>query len=52
MVFEILWACFEKTGIIDWLGIEMDQQRRYEMFDRIYKEGMRENRVGRNKDSR
>ena len=38
--------------VIDRLGIEMDQQRRYEMFDRIYEEGMRENKVERNRNSR
>lgn len=38
--------------VIDRLGIEMDQQRRYEMFDRIYEEGMRDKKVERNRDSR
>ncbi|MBQ7358811.1 MAG: relaxase/mobilization nuclease domain-containing protein [Lachnospiraceae bacterium] len=28
--------------VIDRLGVDMDQQRRYEVFDRIYEEGMRE----------
>jgi hypothetical protein len=30
--------------VIDRLGVDMDQQRRYEVFDRIYEEGMREKR--------
>lgn len=34
--------------VIDRLGIEMDRQRRYEVFDRIYEEGMREKKVERN----
>jgi hypothetical protein len=31
--------------VIDRLGVEMDRQRRYEVFDRIYEEGMREKKV-------
>jgi hypothetical protein len=38
--------------VIDRLGIEMEQQRRYEVFDRIYEEGMREKKVERNGCSR
>lgn len=38
--------------VIDRLGVEMKQQRRYEVFDRIYEEGMREKRVERNGRSR
>lgn len=28
--------------VIDRLGVDMDQQKRYEVFDQIYEEGMRE----------
>lgn len=38
--------------VIDRLGVDMDQQKRYEVFDRIYEAGMREKKVERNKDSR
>lgn len=36
--------------VIDRLGVEMEQQSRYEVFDRIYEEGMREKKfeLGRN----
>ncbi len=37
---------------IDRLGVDMDQQKRYEVFDHIYEAGMREKRVVRNRDSR
>lgn len=30
----------------------MDQQKRYEVFDRIYEEGMREKKVERNRNNR
>lgn len=36
--------------VIDSLGIEMDQKRRYEMFDQIYEEGMQEKKVERNRN--
>lgn len=36
--------------VIDRLSINMDRQRRYEVFDRIYEEGMREKRVERNRN--
>lgn len=38
--------------VIDRLGIEMDRQRRYEVFDRIYEEGMREKKVEQGRNSR
>lgn len=38
--------------VIDRLGINMDQQRRYEVFDRIYEEGMREKKFKRDRNSR
>ena len=31
--------------VIDRLGVDMDQQKRYEVFDRIYEAGMREKKV-------
>ena len=37
---------------IDRLGVDMDQQKRYEVFDRIYEEGMREKKVERNRNNR
>ena len=38
--------------VIDRLGVDMDQQKRYEVFDCIYEEGMRENKVERDRNSR
>lgn len=38
--------------VIDRLGVDMNQQKRYEVFDHIYEAGMREKRVVRNRDSR
>ena len=38
--------------VIDRLGVDMDQQRRYEVFDRIYEEGMREKMSERGRNSR
>lgn len=38
--------------VIDRLGVDMDQQRRYEVFDQIYEEEMREKKVERNRNSR
>lgn len=36
--------------VINRLGVDMDRQRRYEVFDRIYEEGMRENKVEQNRN--
>lgn len=38
--------------VIDRLEIDMDQQRRYELFDRIYEEGMREKKFIQSRNSR
>lgn len=38
--------------VIDRLGVEMEQQMRYEVFDRIYEEGMREKKVEQSGRSR
>lgn len=38
--------------VIDRLSINMYRQRRYEVFDRIYEEGMREKKVERDRNSR
>ena len=38
--------------VIDRLSINMDRQRRYEVFDRIYEEGMRVKKVERDRNSR
>lgn len=38
--------------VIDRLGVDMDQQRRYEVFDRIYEEGMREKKFIQSRNSR
>lgn len=38
--------------VIDKMGVDMDQQRRYEVFDRIYEEGMREKKFERGRNSR
>ncbi len=38
--------------VIDRLGVDMDQQKRYEVFDRIYEAGMREKKNERNRSSR
>lgn len=38
--------------VIDRLGVEMEQQRRYEVFDRIYEEGMREKKQECSRDTR
>lgn len=38
--------------VIDRLGINMDQQRRYEVFDRIYEKGMRDKKFERDRNSR
>ncbi|MFR3658585.1 MAG: hypothetical protein ACLTWK_09955 [Eisenbergiella sp.] len=36
--------------VIDRLGVDMDQQKRYEVFDRIYEVGMREKKVEQNRN--
>jgi len=38
--------------VIDKLGADIDLQRRYELFDRIYEEGMREKKVEGDRNSR
>lgn len=38
--------------VIDRLGVDMDQQKRYEVFDRIYGAGMREKKVERDRNGR
>lgn len=38
--------------VSDRLGVDMDQQRRYEVFDRIYEEGMRDKKFERDGNSR
>lgn len=38
--------------VIDRLGVNMEQQRRYEVFDRIYEEGIREKKFERGRNSR
>ena len=38
--------------IIDRLGVGMEQQKRYEVFERIYEEGMREKKFERGRNSR
>ena len=38
--------------VIDRLGVDMDQQKRYEVFDRIYEAGMREKKVKRDRNGR
>lgn len=36
--------------VIDRLGVDMDQQKRYEVFDRIYEKGLREKKGERNRN--
>ena len=38
------------NNVIDRLRVDIDLQRRYEVFDRIYEEGMREKKTGRNRN--
>lgn len=38
--------------VIDRLGVDMEQQKRYEVFDRIYEAGMREKKTERNRNNR
>lgn len=38
--------------VIDRLGVDMDQQKRYEVFDHIYEAGMREKKTERNRINR
>lgn len=40
------------NNVIDRLGVDIDLQRRYEVFDRIYEEGMREKKFGQSRNSR
>lgn len=36
--------------VIDRLGVDMDLQKRYEVFDRIYEKGLREKKGERNRN--
>ena len=38
--------------VIDRLAVDMEQQKRYEVFDRIYEAGMREKKTERNRNNR
>lgn len=38
--------------VIDRLGVDMDQQKRYEVFEHIYEAGMREKKVERDRNGR
>ena len=38
--------------VIDRLGVDMEQQKRYEVFDRIYEAGIREKKTERNRNNR
>ena len=38
------------NNVIERLGVDIDLQRRYEVFDRIYEEGMKEKKVERNRN--
>ena len=38
--------------VLDRLGVNMEHQERYEVFDRIYEEGMREEKVEYGRNSR
>ena len=40
------------NNVIDRLGVDIDRQRRYEVFDRIYEEGMREKKFEQSRNSR
>lgn len=40
------------NNVIDRLGVDIDLQRRYEVFDRIYEEGMREKKFEQSRNSR
>ena len=40
------------NNVIDRLGVDIDLQRRYEVFDRIYEEGMREKKFKQSRNSR
>lgn len=40
------------NNVINRLGVDMGQQKRYEVFDRIYEEAMLEKQVERNRNNR
>ena len=40
------------NNVIDRLGVDIDLQRRYEVFDRIYEEGMRGKKFEQSRNSR
>ena len=40
------------NNVIDRLGVDIDLQRRYEVFDRIYEEGMRDKKFKQSRNSR
>ena len=40
------------NNVIDRLGVDIDLQKRYEVFDRIYEEGMRGKKFERNRNNR
>ena len=40
------------NNVIERLGVDIDRQRRYEVFDRIYEEGMREKKFEQSRNSR
>lgn len=40
------------NNVIDRLGVDIDLQRRYEVFDRIYEKGMREKKFEQSRNSR
>lgn len=44
--------CRNDNRVTDRLGIDMDQQMRYKVFDWIYEEGMQEKKGKRNKNRR
>ena len=39
------------NNVIDRLGVDIDLQRRYEVFDRIYEEGMRDKKFKQSRNS-
>ena len=39
-------------NVIDRLGVDIDLQRRYEVFDQIYEEGMRDKKFKQSRNSR
>ena len=40
------------NNVIDRLGVDIDLQRRYEVFDRIYEEGMRDKKFKQSRNRR